>query len=365
MLKTLDKYILRAFLTNYLIALGVMIGLYVILDLFVNLDEFTQVKSDSAWQTLVKIVDFYSYNLFLYFAQLAGVIILVAACFTLGRFHRTNELTAILASGTSLYRVAAPVLLAAVSMNVLWAVDQEVIIPRIAPKLARKHADIEGRASFSVWFQRDRDALLSATMFSPRSQEMRGVVIMKRDAENRMTEIIRADRARWDAERGQWHLENGHLIRFDPHADPGSSDELGRHRVTEYASNLPPEELGLLQATQWTNFVSLPGLDNLHRRYAETGTTEFLKIKHKRMTTPFINMILLCLGIPFFLNRERVSVVLTGGKCLLLCGGAFIVTFLVQSLDLSMLGAGPALPAWIPVLLFGPVAVIMMDGIKT
>lgn len=363
MLKTLDKYVLRAFFTNYLIAIGVMIGLYVILDLFVNLDEFTQVKSDTLWQTLAKIIDFYGYNLFLYFAQLAGAIILVAACFTLGRFHRTNELTAVLASGTSLYRVAAPLVLAALSMNALWAIDQELIIPRFAQKLARRHADIEGKSSYSVWFQRDRGALVSATMFSPRSQEMRGVIIMKRDPRQRMTEVIRADRARWDAERGLWHLENGYVIHFGPEAEVNTTGELGRQMVKEYASDLTPEELGLLQATQWTNFVSLRGLDKLQQRYAETGTTEFVKIKHRRMTTPFINMILLCLGIPFFLNRERVSVVVTGGKCLLVCGVAFVATFLFQSMDFPI--GGPALPAWIPVLAFGPLAVVMIDGIKT
>lgn len=366
MFKTLDKYILRAFFTNYLIAIGVMIGLYVVLDLFVNLDEFTQVKSQTLGQTLWKIIDFYGYNLFLYFAQLAGAILLVAGCFTLGRFHRTNEMTAILASGTSLYRVAAPVIIAAVGMNALWAVDQEYIIPRIAQKLARKHSDIEGMASYAVWFQKDRNnALLSATMFSPRSREMRGAIIIERDDQDRMMNVIRADRARWDMERGLWHLENSYRIRFDANPAGELQNELGREPVTEYVSDLTPDELGLLQATQWTNFVNLPGLDKLQRRYQESGTTEFVTIKHKRMTTPFINMILLCLGIPFFLNRERVSVIVAGGQCLLLCGGCFVAAFLCQNLDLTALGAGPTLPAWLPVLAFGPVAVVMMDSIKS
>ncbi|MBN2560610.1 MAG: LptF/LptG family permease [Phycisphaerae bacterium] len=370
MLKTLDKYILRAFFTNYLIAIGVMIGLYVVLDLFVNLDEFTEVESDTILQTLTKIIDFYGYNLFLYFAQLAGVIILVAACFTLGRFHRTNELTAVLASGTSLYRVATPLLLAALGMNALWFIDQELIIPRIAQKLARKHADIEGRFSFEIWFQPDRDnSLVSASMFSPRTQEMRSMIVIKRDDQSRMTEVIRADRAHWDpehADEGLWHLDNGYSMRFGSQVEAQSMDELGREPVNAYTSDLTPEELGLLQATQWTSFVSLPQLDQLQQRYAETGSTEFIKVKHKRLTTVLMNMILLCLGVPFFLNRERPSVLVAGGQCLLLCGACYVATFICQSgLDLPSLAAYPALPAWIPVLVFGPLAVVVLDGIKT
>ncbi len=366
MFKILDRYILRAFFTNYLIAMGVMIGLYVILDLFINLDEFTKVESATLLQTITKIVDFYSHNLALYFAQLAGVIILMAACFTLGRFHRTNELTAVLASGTSLYRVATPVLLAALAMNALWFIDQEIVIPRIAHKLARKHADIEGKMSFAVWFQPDRDnALVSASRFSPRTEEMRGVIIMKRDKMERMTEVIRADRARWDAERGRWNLDNGYMMKFGSDGPGEGADQLGRYPVSDYPSDLTPKELALLQATMWTNFLSLPQLDKLQRRFAESGAGEFIKVKHKRLTTVLTNMILLCLGLPFFLNRERPSVVVAGGQCLLLCGTCYVATFISQSADLSALGLSPALPAWLPVLVFGPVAVLMLDSVKT
>lgn len=366
MIKTLDRHILRAFFTNYAIALCVMIGLYVILDLFVNLDEFTEVESASTLQTIAKIIDFYSYNLCLYVAQLTGVIILVAACFTLGRFHRTNELTAVLASGTSMYRIATPILLAAFAMNVVYFIDQEFVIPRIAHKLARKHSDIEGRQSFAVWFQPDRgNALVSAAMFSPRTEEMREMIVMKRDREDRMTEVLRADRARWDAEKGLWHLENGYVMRFGSSADPSVTDELGKDVVLEYESDLTPKDLALLQATQWTSFLSLPQLDRLQARFADSPTNEFIKVKHQRLTTLLINMILPCLGIPFFLNRERPSVLVAGARCLLLCGTCYVVTFICQNIDLSALGASPALPAWLPVLIFGPVAVLMLDGIKT
>lgn len=373
-MKILDRYILRAFFINYLIALTVMVGLYILLDLFVNLDEFTKLRSDGKLQTVVKVIDYYGYNLFLYFSQLAGTILLVAACCTLARLHRTNELTAILASGTSLYRVATPVLLASLALNGLWFFDQEVMIPRFADKLARKHGDIEGRRSFSVWFQPDREnALVSATQFQPRAREMRGVLIMKRDKLGRMIEVIRADRARWDEERAVWHLEKGMQTRFAGQATPATDvgkpitavEELGGLSVSEYASDLTPKELALQQASLWTNFVSLPDIERLQQRFASTGTTEFIKLKHKRLTVILINMIMLCLGMPFFLNRERVSVIVAGGQCLAVCGLCYVLTFVCQSVDLGVLGMSPALPAWLPVLIFGPIAVLFMDSIKT
>jgi lipopolysaccharide export system permease protein len=363
MFKTLDRYILRAFFTNYLIAMSVMIGLYVILDLFVNLDEFTAIKSDTRLQTIFKIVDYYGYNVLLYFSQLSGVILLVAGCFTFGRFLRTNELTAVLASGASLYRVAAPVLLAALAMNGLWFVDQEFLIPRFADKLARKHSDIEGKSAFAVWFQPDRNkALVSAAAFQPRLKEMRGVIIILRDDALRMTEVIRADRARWDEERRLWHLENGYAMALSSQATSSTAVDVGRVSIREYASELTPKELQLQQASQWTSFLSLPDLERLHQRFAESGTGEFIKVKHRRLTTIIMNMVLLCLGIPFFLNRERPSVLIVGARCLTVCATCYVITFLCHSVNL---GVDPALPAWLPIMIFAPVAVLLLDGIKT
>lgn len=368
-MKTLDRYILKAFFTNYVIAMGVLIGLYVILDLFVNLDEFTKIKTLTTAQTAARVLDFYGHNLFLYFAQLAGVITLVAATFTLGRLHRTNELTAILASGASLYRVAAPILLAGLSMNVLWFVDQEFIIPSIAEKLARKHGDTEGKATFALWFLPDPDnsnALVSALAFNPRVKEMRNVVIIQRDEHDRMIGAIRADMAHWDEERHVWNLKNGYRLSLaDAGGDGSNADALGQTPVETYPSLLTPKELAIQQSSQWTNFLSIPEIDHLQKFFAESGSTEFIRVKHSRLTTVVMNMILLCLGIPFLLNRERPSIFVIGLKCLVITSACYVMTFMCNSVDISGIGLSPALAPWLPVLVFAPIAVLTLDSIKT
>jgi lipopolysaccharide export system permease protein len=107
MIRTLDRYLLRSFFSNYVLSLLVLISLYVVLDLFVNLDEFTQ-GGKSIAEIVTNIGDYYLYNLPLYFAQISGVITLFAACGTFARLQRQNEITAVLASGTSLHRLATP-----------------------------------------------------------------------------------------------------------------------------------------------------------------------------------------------------------------------------------------------------------------
>ena len=104
----IDRYILRALLSHYLIALGVMISLYVALDMFINMDEFTE-HGEPFFSVLASIVHYYWPNVFLFFSQLSGIITLFACLAVIARLRRMNELTAVLSSGVSLFRVARPI----------------------------------------------------------------------------------------------------------------------------------------------------------------------------------------------------------------------------------------------------------------
>lgn len=360
----LDRYVIRSFVVNYLISLSVLIGLYIIVDMFVNLDEFTE-RDLPTIEVLRNIGSYYGYNLFLYFSQLSGIITLVAASFTLARMQRSNELTAILASGTSLYRVAAPVVAVGLILNTLWIIDQEVVIPHIAHKLARPHDDVDGQETYGIWFLSDRNnALISAVEFQPRTQRMKRCVIMDRDEKNHVTGIIMADWGRWNEEQGSWDLDRGILIGAGEQQDEnfGRDSGLGKRIVSAYQSELTPKELMLRQASQWINFMSVRQLNALEKR--ETSRLWLIaQTKHGRFTSPFANMILLLIGLPFFLSREPRNVLVSAALSLAMCSTCFVINFVGQNLVSTTVH--PALPAWFPLIVFAPVAVILLDRIKT
>jgi lipopolysaccharide export LptBFGC system permease protein LptF len=67
-------------------------------------------------------------------------------------------------------------------------------------------------------------------------------------------------------------------------------------------------------------------------------------------------------GIPFILSRERnikASASMTVGMSL----GVYVAALLSRQLGAA--GLDPVLAAWLPVLIFGPVAVWMLDAVKT
>lgn len=375
-MKILDRYILRSFLYSYVLSILVLISLYVVLDLFVNFDEFTEADK-TAIQSIRDILDFYGYNVPMYFSQLSGVITAFAACATMARLHRQNEVTAVLASGTSLFRIVAPIVLASLAMNGLLVLDQEFLLPVVAPKLARPRDDVSGmRSTNGIWCVRDgENRLLSAQYFSPHQARVRGLVIVELNRRGnqsaRLGDVITAPKARWNAQRHGWDLTdndgigNGVRVQVADAVAAGITSETPVKRVPIdfYPGELDPEQLRSRQTAQWVQFLSVRQLNELLKR-PDMNTLDIEKIKHGRFTLPITNMILLLLGLSFFMSRVPENMLTQGGKALGTCAVAFMITFIGQQL----MGAGslpPALPAWLPIFIGLPLAALLLDNVKT
>ncbi len=368
MLSILDRYILRSLLINFLIGLGVMISLYIVLDLFVNMDEFTEAGYPLA-EVLRNIVDYYAPNLFLYFAQLSGAITLFACLATVARIRKDNELTALLASGVSLFRIAAPVVVFGLITTSLLIVDTERFIPAVAHKLARDHDDVDGRRAQEVLFLRDgNDRLLSAGQFHPTHHDLRRLLVLKRNEGGTIIETIQADRATWippkgGRPQGRWRLERGMASIRTFHDDEtlGPRERVDTSFPEYYESNLSPVDIQLRQAEGWTRFLSLAQMRTLEEHGA-VDETSIVQARHARIAVPIVNIVLLLLGLPFFLDRSPSNITADAGKCMLVCGACFVASFVGQNVRLE---TPSALPAWIPIFVFATLAIVRIDRIRT
>src|SRR5437867_3442527 len=150
-MKILDRYIITAFIKNYLLSFMILVGLYVVLDMLFNFDDLMAVQtksgitgSEAIWPLLKTTADYYFYQIFLFFVQLSGIIPIVAAAFTLMRMSRQNELSAILSAGVPLLRLATPIIFCGVIINfILVPLDQELIVPNLIHKITRSADEIQ------------------------------------------------------------------------------------------------------------------------------------------------------------------------------------------------------------------------------
>jgi len=363
MVTTLDRYIARQFGLNYVIAFSVLVSLYVVLDLFFNLDEFYQGTDLGIAEIAIAVAKYYATHLFWYFSQISGVITLFAMAFTLARMQRDNEFVAIISSGVSLYRIALTVIVLGVALNGLLLIDQELIIPRLAPKLAQTHKAVALNKPYGVWFLRQEGgSLLSASQFDHESGVLRDVLLIPSPADQ-LAETIVADRATWEPNPqggpGTWVLERGQLLSIIPN-DDGGYDTL-KKPLANFRSETGPDEIALRQSTRWVDFLSRSQLIKL----GESGMGLPARIAaaiHNRFSTPIVNMLILIIGVPIFLDRHPSTVVQRGGQCLLICGACFLLAYFCRSMTFK---EQVALAAWLPIILLAPTMVIMLDRLKT
>ena len=162
-----------------------------------------------------------------------------------------------------------------------------------------------------------------------------------RGPDDRLLATIFADEAVWTPgsfEDQHWTLKGGKL--FEP-------------------TDLGPEELMLRQSGAYLDYMSSAELSALLRMKNVLNPGEIRLMKYIRIADPFNNLVMLFLGLPFVLSRER-NLKFSGLLCLLTIGGFFVMIYGCRYIGLPDFWA-----AFAPALTVGPVSVIMLDAIKT
>ncbi len=381
-MKIIDRYVLGMFIKNYLISFMVLIGLYIVLDMVFNFDDLADVRNTTATTGVASVLmvlrgigDYYFFQTFRIFVQLSGIIPVVAAAFTLIRLGRFNELTASLAAGVPLLRTAFPIIIAAVFLNVLLVVDQELIIPTMIPKLTRKHDEIQQATShaFPVRAMQDEtNGLLNVARYHPQSDTTRAwmeqvdVIEFDRDTFMPISHIT-ALKGEWDAANQQWRLTDGKLV-----TGLRSSDrETKEVPIAAYKSSITPDEISLYKSGEYVELLPMSRIKMLLDRPKSYGTADLQRVKHGRFTQSILNVVLLLLAVPCVMSREPGKIKQGVLLCAVLCGACLATIFLSYQLagtppaGAQWADRWPAIMAWAPILIFGPIAVFLLDRVKT
>ena len=182
-MKMLDRYVIRTFLWSALMLLVALMALRIVTDLFLNMDEFMEDKSPFI-EVVARIAGYYAYQSLMYFSELGGAVIVLAAAFTMARMNHTNELTAMLASGVSLHRVIMPMVIAAIFLGGLITLDREVVIPANTEHLLRSRDEAREVRKFPVYLAPDSAGnIWWSPLYNPNVRTMDAPMIAIRQAQ--------------------------------------------------------------------------------------------------------------------------------------------------------------------------------------
>lgn len=371
-MKTLDRYILRQFLMNLVILFVVMALLIVLLDLITNLDEFVKAGQQddregwaAAWKTITVAAGYYGPQICLYYLYMAGVLPIAAAGFTLASMMRNRELVAIVAGGISLHRAAFPIFLGGILCCGLQFVDQEFVIPPLRDRLTIGPSEVRyGYAQpFSLLFMPDgRGNLFSGSQYNANTQSIDDVTILKRDEVGRATERISADEAAWDQTNHGWRLTHGLTLRRSTGAGP-DSQRLAPHPVEFIPSDLDPTTILLRERAMYRHLLSTAQLRSLADKPNIVDTRDLERLIHGRFSLLVMNLLILGLGLPFYLKRAPANLLQQTIFAAPLCLGAWAGGLVMLRIGPETLP--PAAIAWMPVLIYLPLAFFLLDRVET
>jgi lipopolysaccharide export LptBFGC system permease protein LptF len=369
----LDRYIARQYLLNVVMLFLILFAFIVTIDVAINIDWLWRIAGRQevpegepgvirrAIITTLLIADYWWPKLLQLFNIMLGLVLAGAMGFTCTQMVRHREFVAVLASGQSLRRIGRPILIIAIGMTIVAAINQETVLPRIAPLLAREH-DEAGKRNVdktNVSMVRDNQGrLLYARIFDPGTNTLTDFELIERDQLGVATKRTHGASASWDG--AAWVCQNATVeslvsgsatqvdvpVRFETDLDPIS---LNVRQFTSYSQNLSWRQLGQLLAK------TEGGDKNVRDRLQRT--------RFGRISIAMTNLISLVLVMPFFIVRvpgNMASHAIKGAPIAMiaLIGGTVGATAPVA-------GVSPVVSVFIPVIVLLPLAIAVAMSPKT
>jgi LPS export ABC transporter permease LptG len=353
---TLDRHVLRPFglfLAGGVATFSALVGVY----------EFVSLIDDVAQrgQPLSAALRYLVFRGPGILAQVLPMSCLVATFMVFGIMSRTNEVTAVMAGGTSIYRLAAPVLVVTVAVSTLSYVNLDYLVPPANERATQIKDVIKGRSPRSYrarerrWVFGEDGRLYNFTTYTPApipvlafggGGTFQGLSVYRLDPETyEVQERIYARTA--SDEGGRWVLRDGWVRQFlGEERESFETFAEKRLALPERASTLihewkSPEQMSYGQLRSFVGDLRRRGYD----------VQELLVDLHDKAAFPLVPLTMVILGLPFCFRLGKRGSLYGVGVAIALVA-VFLLTY---STTRALGGAGlipPLLASWAPNILF-------------
>ena len=366
MLGILDRYVATTYARIAGLSALAMAGIFYI-STFLDLSDKV-FRGQATWDMLWSFFWFTTPQYIYYILPLA---VLLGALVTIGLLTKNSEIVVMKACGISLYRVALPVLAAAVvAGGILFLLEETILGPANRRAEGIRHVIRGGSAqTFDVlhrqWVTGSRGEIYHFDYYDPRTRQLNGLSVYEfGERMEILTRRIYAERAVYagaaPATTDVWKAEQGWIRELSAGGDtsaftPFAASQIRLEPAAYFGTEQPDER-----------FMSYSQLRDYTARLGATGfdVSGQLVALERKIAFPFVTLVMTLLAVPF--------AVTTGGRGAMYGIGVGIVlaiTYWVAISVFAALGTGglvaPMLAAWAPNLLFAAGAGYLLLTVRT
>jgi LPS export ABC transporter permease LptG len=281
---------------------------------------------------------------------------LLAVLVTFGLLQRSNEITAIKATGISLYRVIIPVLIAASLVAGAMFLSDQLYLPYTNKRQDALRNRIKGKPAQTYlrpdrkWIFGQHSNIYYYQFFDPDRDSFGGISVFQFDPHTfQITRRITAARAHWSAPMDRWVYEQGWERDLDGAAITGYKqfDVATFPDLSESPSYFKKE---IKQSSEMT-YEELRG----YIRDLQQSGFDVVRLRvqlQKKIAYPLITLVMAILAVPFALSAGRRGAVAGVATAIGIAVVYWTVSGLFEAMgNISQLP--PAIAAWSPDLVFG------------
>lgn len=360
-MKILDRYLVKQFLQTIIFGLLAFTVLFLVIDMMENLDDFIDQKV-----SMDIILNYYLVFSPEIIKLITPVAVLFAALFTAGKAANLSEITAIKASGISLFRFMLPFLVVTFFICIMSIYFSGYVVPHansVKFNLERKYLN-RGYVYMgnNIFFKDSPSRIVNIAYFDESQNQAYRLSIQEFDLNDPTKMISRIDAAKitYDSTAKSWTGENG-VRRFF-----SSEREVSNYFNSMTFSDLNFQPKDLMSKQQKIEEMNLDDLKKLVNSQIREGTDpkSTLIEYHSRISFSMSSLIVVLFGIPLAATKRR-----RGGLAVQV-GINILVTFIYLvfmkiSQAFGKNGAmDPILTSWFANFVFLAAAVINLPRIK-
>jgi LPS export ABC transporter permease LptF/LPS export ABC transporter permease LptG len=364
----LDEYVMGSFMRNFVLVLGSLVSLFIIFTFFELIGDIIKYRTPLVivGDYLLNLIPFILYNV-------TPICSLVAVLITLGAFSRTSELTAMKATGTSLYRIVAPMLIVATLLSAALFVFDEAYLPAANRRQEALLSVIKGKPA-QTYLRPDRKWMSGQTatqnggeaqptrifyyqFFDPDHDVFANLTVFEfQPGTFNLTRRIFASSASWDSKVNGWVFENGWQRTFN-------SDSVASYEPFQISTfpEIHEQPNYFKKEVRQSQEMSYAELSNYITDLKQSGfdTTRLRVQLSRKIAYPLITLVMAVLAIPFALSAGKRGSLAGMGTAI----GVAIVYWVVLGIfeNLGNVNSLPAtLAAWSPDILFATIGTYLL-----
>jgi LPS export ABC transporter permease LptG/LPS export ABC transporter permease LptF len=352
----LDDYVLREFLTTFSLVMSSFVMLLLVFTFFELLGDIIRNRTPlvTVGEYLVNLTPSMIYTI-------TPLAVLIAVLVTFGVLNRSNELTAMKATGISLYRVVVPIFAIAALLAVALFLFDEVYLPTankrqealrnvIKGKQAQTYLRPDQKWMFGIQKPGKPGRIFYYQFFDADHDRFANLTVFEFNPDNfSLSRRVFASSAHWEPQLHEWIFEHGWERSFN-------ADAISGYRPFEVSTfrEISEEPQYFKKESRQSSEMSFGEQERYIRDLRQSGfDTMRLRVQlNRKLAYPLVTIVMAILAVPFSLSMGRRGS-LTGVAVAI----GVAITYWVVAGTFEAMGNVNMLPAflaaWSPDLLFG------------